>query len=345
MIILNESGDVMNANTMRLKELNTEKIRYTMRNESVWTKSLLAKVTGLSVATCGNVLKALLASGEIIEVEQGDSTGGRPSRQFVYNKAYGFLLLLYIRVEKGVKSMHYRVSNLLGETVDTYDLIYKQIGIEEIEETIENVLKTYDQLKAISIGIPAVINKGVASDITDFHELSDVDLQSYLEKQFELPVAIENDVNVVAMGYFSSNGFEEEDAIAYIYYPQDGCSGMGVVVGGNIIRGNSFFAGEVSFLKNIYQRDDRYNKQQQYVHIATTVNAVICVLNPKGIVLSSGDFDQPLVDKIREEVLKIIPLEHMPEITMNNDFHEDYMAGLSEIGFELISCDIKIVER
>lgn len=345
MIILNESGDVMNANTMRLKELNTEKVRFTMRTGSIWTKSLLAKSTGLSVATCGNVLKDLLDSGEILEVEQGDSTGGRPSRQFEYNKDFGYLLLLYIRVEKGVKSMHYRISNLIGEVVDTYDQVFEQIGVSEIEATIEDVVAKYDRLKAISVGIPAVIKEGVASNITDFYELSEVDLQDYLQKQFKLPVSIENDVNVVAIGYFSANDFEEVDSIAYIYYPQDGCSGMGVVVGGNIIRGNSFFAGEVSFLKNIYSREDRYDKDQQKHHIATTINAVVCVLNPKGIVLSSGDFDNELVDSVREEVLEIIPAEHMPEITMNNDFHEDYMAGLSEIGFDLISCEIKIVER
>jgi hypothetical protein len=42
------------------------------------TTSSVSNITGLSVATCGNVIKSLVQTGEIIEVEMVESHGGRP---------------------------------------------------------------------------------------------------------------------------------------------------------------------------------------------------------------------------------------------------------------------------
>ena len=44
------------------------------------TKNDVARVTGLSVATCGTILNELEGSGEILQAEGGPSSFGRPPK-------------------------------------------------------------------------------------------------------------------------------------------------------------------------------------------------------------------------------------------------------------------------
>ncbi|WP_345940182.1 winged helix-turn-helix transcriptional regulator, partial [Paenibacillus riograndensis] len=60
-------------NTMRVKKMNQELVRQTLKANRKATKAAVAKFTGLSLGTCGSILNELLAAGEVLELETEES--------------------------------------------------------------------------------------------------------------------------------------------------------------------------------------------------------------------------------------------------------------------------------
>lgn len=63
-------------NTQQVKRINVELVKNTLRSTGVGTKSSVANLTKLSVATCGTILNELLQTGEIIDLGPDESSGG-----------------------------------------------------------------------------------------------------------------------------------------------------------------------------------------------------------------------------------------------------------------------------
>ena len=53
LILMIRVDESMNANTMHVRDINTQSIRQELRNTDFVSKNSLAKSTGLSVASCG----------------------------------------------------------------------------------------------------------------------------------------------------------------------------------------------------------------------------------------------------------------------------------------------------
>ena len=67
-------------NTMRVKKMNEELVRQTLRTMRQGTKSMVAQATGLSVATCRSILIDLMNAGELVELDMEESSGADPLR-------------------------------------------------------------------------------------------------------------------------------------------------------------------------------------------------------------------------------------------------------------------------
>jgi predicted NBD/HSP70 family sugar kinase len=344
MIRLNESGVVMKSTTMYLKQLNVERVRMAMQRDVIVTKNSLSQITGLSVATCGNILRELLKNGEIIELNSTDSTGGRPSKQFKYNKEYAYVVSMYIRIEDNEQSLCVMVSNLLGECVSEEKNVIENVSISDIDKSLDKVLKKYAEIKALSVGIPAVIYNGKASKITDLIQLTDVDITGHVKEKYNIPSLVENDVNTTALGYYNENSFEEDEPIVYLYYPKGICPGAGLIINGQIYKGVSNFAGEVAVLP--INKDDRINQltvtEALLDHLSKTLISIISIVNPKTIVISGLKFDEEIILKAKEIVEQTILREHMPDFVFRKDFHHDYKNGLTQLAIELLRNKIKI---
>ena len=90
----------MKNNTKMVRKINSDVIRKVLRKNEELTKAEISSLTGLSIATCGNLLKLMVESGEVIEGELEQSTGGRPARRYRYNVEKNLLLCLYVIVDE-----------------------------------------------------------------------------------------------------------------------------------------------------------------------------------------------------------------------------------------------------
>lgn len=351
MISVNESRGViknMPANSMKLKQINAELVKSVIKKEESCTKTSIANITGLSVATCGNILKELLSTGEVLEIDLKPSTGGRPARRFIYNENYAYVAVIYARKEGTYKSLYCVVSNMIGTHVYETYLEHDDITLKEFENAIEMLINKYSNIKVLGIGVPGVIRNGIIG-ICDFNKLSGVPIQNHLSKKYKLMVVAENDVNSTAIGFYDRNQYKDTESMAYIYYPIDENPGAGIIVNGHILLGQSNFAGEVSFLplgKNIENQGKiQKNKDLFSELVAKTIMSINCIINPKSIVLSGFCFTEHLIESVKALLYTLTPDGHLPELIFEEDIHESYIGGLTSMALEKLSCNIQIIEK
>jgi len=333
------------ATAIGLKIINEEKARKALKSLKPYTKTSLAIATNLSVATCGNILKDLLANGEVIEVELAESTGGRPSRQFIYNKDFSHVLAMYVRKERKDAIINYAVSNAVGEVVYEHYEEPTEINISKLDEIVKSITTEYSNIKSIAVGVPGVVIDGKVG-ICDFELLSNVDVRKYLSQKYKIQVVVINDVNCTALGYYFSGGFSREESLAYIYYPVDGEPGAGIIIDGKVINGVSNFAGEVSYLPHYLFKDEIKNIGFDLAPFAQgvlyTIISINSVLNPKTIILSGFQLSDEIVYILRKIIKDHLPKSHTPSILFQEDIHENYMIGLTKKALELLMHKAKL---
>lgn len=331
-------------NTKTLRQLNKAQLLDELKKVSSATKNSLAKSTNLSVATCGNILKECLITGQVFEIELGQSTGGRPSRQFIFNKNHCYTACIYPRHEGNCVSISVSVNNLIGEIIYENHIECNLNIVDALDEIITDLLTNFPSIKALSFGIPGVVNHGLIG-ICDIKELIDFHFTQYFDNKYKLPITVDNDVNLSALGFYNKNSEKGALNIAYIYFPVDGHPGAGIIINGQIINGFSNFAGEVSYMPAIISRHIQGNIQQNPSDFATYVAVIImninCVINPKTIVLSGYCFNDEILTDISSNLTKYSRINYVPDIIFEEDLHESYMQGLIVKALQLLKEDTK----
>lgn len=337
------------SNTMKIKQLNVELVKSALIEMTYGTKLTVANATGLSLGTCGNILNELLESGEVIEVDAEQTNGGRPARRFLYNANYCYVACMYISYENGIHKITYAVCNLVGEIIEEDSVILDAIDFDAIALLIERLTAKYDILRAVGIGVPAVVYEGVVVGDCDIKNLINFPLEERLKAKFPLEIVVENDMNLIAIGFYRKQNYDQDKNIAVVDFPKGKCIGSGIIIQGHIIKGNTNFAGEVSYLPFDMSQEEqinRLNSEDGLLPLAVkTLVSVIAVINPETIVLAGDLMRSDMLEDIYNGCLEIVPKEHMPRIIIREDIYEDYMNGLISVTIESLTCDIQLVKK
>ncbi len=303
------------------------------------TKHDLAMETGLSVATCNTLLNEMAKSKEIEELASTKSSGGRPSKEYRLNMEYRHILWMCLISAKGRKEVVCGANNLAGEILWQKQKKMEQIGAEEVLEIAQWMLKEEKKAGVLSVGIPGVFAQE-AIQICDLPELIGVRLKEILEERLQLEVVIENDMNAAAYGYYRSRHIKDdgEESLAVISCYEDMYPGCGLIADGRIIRGNTNFAGELSYLPFGCGREDlndRIKEEQGQIEIVGRMAASLSVLvNPSSIYLMEGVIRREWLAQIEQECRRYIPQEHMPQIRVTDQIESYYIYGMFCLGRE-----------
>ncbi|WP_083537347.1 MULTISPECIES: ROK family protein [unclassified Paenibacillus] len=337
-------------NSIRVKQINTELVKTTLKSlpEGAGTISAIAKVTGLSVATCGNILNELVATGEVEEAEPEKPNGGRPARRFVYNTNFSYIACLYVKMEGGRNWLTYAVADSMGEVVEESTAEHASVTYEVIDEAVAGLIDRYARIKAVGIGIPGVVRRGVIG-VCDFRELVHVPLGPRLSDKYGLEFAIENDMNAAVYGFYRNQQYEDHKTIAFVTCLKDNLPGAGIMVDGHILKGNTNFAGEVAFLPYDLPQEEllvQLNSSRHFMPLAVKMlRSLIAIINPETIALTGELFGPEQLGALHSACLKAIPAEHMPKLVWRADMHEDYRNGLISITLERLSYGLQLIEK
>ncbi|WP_391209845.1 ROK family transcriptional regulator [Psychrobacillus sp. L4] len=320
-------------------------IRSTLLELGSATKVELRHKLGISFPTISKFLTQMESDGELILVGEDDSSGGRRPKRYAYNPEH--MLGLAIFLER--TETNYTIFNCLGEVKEqekTSSVLIED-GLKLLTKFTEEVIAKYPKISSMAIGVPGAVNNGRIFYIPGYEHFQDFDIKGYFEEHFSIPVVVENDMNAAVLGYYNDRRKNENQSLIYLYSGQNG-PGAGIIVNGDVVRGSTFFSGEVSFVP---QYDDRNflqalvngdEPQKMFIREEHEIDAIsrlvatfVAIINPHTIIFCTDEVTTLILEKIRIGSSKYIPVEHLPEITMSN-WEQDYLDGLQSLGLDIM---------
>lgn len=340
----------MKTNPPPMKKLILHSIRKSLLELGSATKVELSEKLEISFPTISKFLTQMEKDHELTLIGLDDSSGGRRAKRYAYNPEY--MLGLAIFLEK--TETKYNIFNCLGEVKDGGEIssVLADVNLGLLTNFIEGILNKYPKISSIAIGVPASVNNGRIFYIPGYEHLQNFDLKGYLENQFSLPVVIENDMNAAVLGYRDRKRISANKSLVYLYFGQNG-PGAGFMINGDVVRGSTFFAGEVSFVP-------QYNEQNfgqmlesgsepkklaidegyQIDAISRLIASFVAIINPHTIIFCNDEVEKEIVNKITMSSSEYIPSKHLPELTIS-DWKHDYLYGLQSLGRDLMLSETK----
>ena len=335
-------------NTMLVKKANVELVTTVLRKKGQATRAEIALATGLSVATCGNILRELLATGEIWEGELIKSGGGRPSRRFIYNANYSLALCIGVMSDRSSHILDYALVNLQGQIIKQEASTHDTITFNTIDNLIGKILKENLAIRIIGVGIPGMVRDGVVK-YCDAEALNGLSIKSMLKDRYDLEVVVENVMHLMVYGYYNNNPELAGKSLAVLLAPEKHLIGAGFIINGHLLKGSSNLAGEINYLPYGLSRAElleQCNNKKTFIPIIVkAVTSIIPIINPAYLVLTGSLFKPEMIEVIQKQCSEIIPSEFLPQFLFQQDLEEDYLKGIISVTLETLTGGIHLVNR
>lgn len=320
-------------NAKDMKKVILQSIRSLLIELGSSTKVELSQKLGISFPTISKFLSQMVEDGEVVVAGIDDSSGGRRAKRYSYNPEYMLGLAMFLEKDE----TNYTVFNCLGELIDqgkTASLLTEDTS--NVTKHIEEIIEKHPKISSIAIGVPASVKNGQIIYIPNYEQFQHFDLKAYFEERFSIPVVVENDMNAAVLGYSNNNKIEKNPSLVYLYLGQNG-PGAGIIVNGDVVRGNTFFSGEIAFVPQYDNRNfgDSLKERTEIDAISRMVVTFSAMLNPHTIIFSSDEVDESMLNQITNRSATYIPIEHLPELTLSN-WMQDYLNGLQSLALDLM---------
>ena len=201
----------------------------------------LARLLGLQRSTVNAKLRTLIQKGVV------ESHDGR--NRLRLNPAFGYVA----GIDLGGSHVHYAIADFRGETLcESDEKIRPEDGSTKlIRQTQEGVrilvagLSRHGRLRAVAIGVPSPVTPrlGIVRWANNLPGWKDVHLKAELEREFRVPIYLENDANMAAIGEHWRGVAQAEDNFVFIALGTG--IGAGVFVDGRLYVGCTGAAGEL----------------------------------------------------------------------------------------------------
>lgn len=189
------------------------------------------------------------------------------------------------------------------------------------------------------------MNHGQIFLIPGYEKYQNLDLKRHIEDQLSIPTIVENDMNAAVIGYMTQRNLKENISLMYLYLGKNG-PGAGIAVNGEIVRGKTFFSGEVQFLpqydhKNFIEAltGDPVGQSMQSIHSVDAISRLVAtmtsILNPHYIIFCEDELAPAMLNQIYERSATYVPKEHLPALAVSN-LKRDYLNGLQSLGLGLL---------
>lgn len=309
-----------------IKQINLDRIRIFMEQNGPASKSQISRQTGLSFPTVTRLVDELCAGGELLPQGTGNSTGGRCASYYQLNPL--FHLYLLIQIEDG--RVFWNLKDIRAGLVEQGEFYFQEFSLERLDSLIRETGERHCRLRAVSIGIAALVSRGVVEEPAAFRCLKGISLTDHLKDVTPLPVVFENDMNYLTMGCWTGRQHPVNSLIT-LFQNKYGMGG-GMMINGKLWTGASGFCTEplfLPFLEQYWEGLDRQPPQDDVTELyAKLIQIYTFTINPAMVVLYHTPFLEGKLDDIRSMCASCIPAKALPSIELSRDYQGDYERGL-----------------
>jgi len=216
------------------------------------TRAELTSLTGQSRSTIAARLEMLSKLGLIGPAGEANSTGGRPPAVFAFTPD----VKLILAVDLGATHMGIAVTDLAANVLEEQ---YEDCDIADGPEKIlpriaeigKNLIKKtgrpLEDLAAAGIGLPGPVDHSMGRPINPpiMPGWDDADVPGMLSDELSVPVLVDNDVNIMALGEHAK-AYPDVDDVLFIKIATG--IGAGVIMDGELRRGHRGAAGDLGHI-------------------------------------------------------------------------------------------------
>jgi N-acetylglucosamine repressor len=246
------------------KEKRNIDILEILRKHGPISRPDISKEMGINVVTISNYIDEFIKRNLVYEKELDVSEGGRRPVLLDLNPQAGFV----IGVGLNLMNMVGLLVDLKGNIVTKTQIARPRASVKEISECLLEIVreilrrsKEYtSNIKGIGVGIAGLVSKKNGSihwpqKMDHYYTYASVDLplKDLIEKEFNLPVLIENDATSACFG---ERWLDLAHGYKNVLYMFSGV-GCGIMINGEVYRGAQGYAGEVSIYN--YKEQDLFS--------------------------------------------------------------------------------------
>lgn len=230
-----------------MREMNRSLVLNIIRLNGPISRAQIARESGLSPATVSGITSELIDEELVFIQQEGNSSGGRRPMLLSLNPSGGFVVGIKLMENQLIAALTNLEAKIVGSETVTFTDSSSEKVIQKIVLCISHLLKKHQipesKLYGIGVGLAGVVeqNTGILrhSPIFGWQGLP---IGKMIQKQLQVPVFIDNDVNTVTL---TEKWFGIARDIDHFLTVTVGRGvGMGIVVNGRLYRGKGG-AGEI----------------------------------------------------------------------------------------------------
>jgi predicted NBD/HSP70 family sugar kinase len=239
------------SNAERSRHRNRQAVLGQVRTAGSIGRAEIARTLSLTTQTVSNIIAELSQDGMLLEKGRLSSGRGLPAIQYALNPEGAYALGIEVRPD----AVFAALLDMQGRAVTTERIA---LQMTQPDVVLQHVTALYaralDQVPAAQgrmlgagIVMPGPFGvTGIAGMGSDLNGWQEVDAETLFADATELPVVLSNDANAAAMAERINGVAQDITSFAYLYFGAG--LGLGLVHGGQLVRGAFGNAGEIGHI-------------------------------------------------------------------------------------------------
>lgn len=234
-------------NQQLVKQINKSLVLEKVMNEAPISRAFIAQQLGLNKGTVSSLVSELIEERLVFETGRGKSSGGRRPVMLTFNKNAGYSIGIDLGVNYILSILTDLKGNIIKEiyqhiTERDFEIVYQYLKTS-IKELIISTPDSPYGIVGIGVGVPGIVNNHGEILIAPNLHWRNINLKEIIEKDFNIPVVIENEANAGAYGeklYGAGKDYKN-----MIYVSAGIGIGVGIIINGELFTGAHGFSGEM----------------------------------------------------------------------------------------------------
>jgi glucokinase len=237
----------------QLRQVNAREILRLLRLHNPCSCADLVRHSGLSAPTVSSTIEHLRQKGLVERIGPGASSGGRPPGMLRFNDTFGYV----VGVDIGGTAVRVVLANLNGKIIGKWvGSLHESSTPKHVAALIMSGIRRLQRrhripakkLLAVAAGAPGITDAraGIVFSAPNLSGWKNVPLRQILEDSARVPVSIENDVNLGALGESWSG--TARGVKNFVFMAIGTGIGAGIFINGRLYHGSVWAAGEIGYL-------------------------------------------------------------------------------------------------
>lgn len=335
--------------TSTLKRINVALVKNALRLRGTASRKELAEATDLSQPTVNAIINLLQEQGEVVSRGAALSSGGRRAELYALNQEHQMAAAVFVMPEH----MDYAVTDTNGAILSrgTTAVARDKDYAEQISALLQRLVSHYPNIKVAGVTFPSVVTPmGELFASSQIPYLERVDMLHQLQRQLAVPVVVENDVKLRALGYYRAELMRKTKSMVYLHVGRG--LGAGVILNGRCHCGSTNFSGEIKHMpaghrwpgktleEVLAETTDEEQLAEMLIMLAMNL---ICVMDPPYLVMGGSRITETMVERVKQGCAERLPRGVMPFFLFAEDESRYLYGGITSFALEQIDTELRIV--